>query len=119
MFMTSPQATIKLNGELTMTTGIFNDDDGYYYETGVGSAVPRAVGTWTISSIAGITFDNFYMAGIYGGFDGFYITVNSEVMEDAWTQISWTTAAGGGNTYDVLSADATYQQANGGTAWYY
>ena len=79
MFMTSPQATIKLNGELTMTTGVTNDPDGYAYWTGVGTS-SNTTGTWTIDSIAGITFDNFYIQGIYGYASAFYITVDAALM---------------------------------------
>ena len=117
--MTSPQATIKLNGELTMTTGIYNDNDGYAYSTGVGTSSSTA-GTWTIGSLGGITFDNFFIQGIYGSGDAFYVTVNAAVMQDAWTEISWTTAASGGTTYNVLSADAVYAvytSPSGLTSW--
>lgn len=121
MFMTSPQGTVKLSGELTMTTGVYNDQDGYAYSTGVGTS-SNTTGTWTIDSIAGITFDNFYEQGIYGYQSAFYITLNVALMQDAWTRISWTTAASGGSPYYVLSADAvfqTYTSPSGFSGWYY
>ena len=119
MFMSSTAGVIKLAGDLEFETNIADDQQGYVFAAGVGTApiLGPLGGTWVKDTISGVRFIDFNYVLSTASTDThiLYITTTGVLEQDAWTQITWVSD---GSTSTVLSANASqFGTTTSGSAW--